>query len=52
MPDKPDKFWQDVAKDLARQAGFSPLTPDEAQKEFDTLPDVALPDSEIESVIE
>ena len=52
MPDKPDKFWQDVAKDLAQQAGFSPLTPDEAQREFEALPDVALPESEIESVIE
>jgi len=52
MANEADKFWQDVAKDLARQAGVSPLTPDEAQKEFETLPDVALPEAEIESIIE
>jgi hypothetical protein len=51
MPNEADKFWQDVAKDLARQAGFPSLTPEEAQKEFDALPDVALPESEIESII-
>ena len=52
MTNKADKFWQEVEKDLARQAGFAPLTPEEAQKEFEELPDTKLPDSEIDSIIE
>jgi hypothetical protein len=52
MANEADKFWQDVARDLGRQSGVSPLTPEEAQKEFEGLPDVALPESEIESIIE
>jgi hypothetical protein len=52
MANEADKFWQDVAKDLGRQSGVSPLTPEEAQKEFEGLPDAALPESEIESIIE
>ncbi|MBL7132887.1 MAG: hypothetical protein ISS78_02200 [Phycisphaerae bacterium] len=52
MANETDKFWQDVAGDLGRQSGVSPLTPEEAQKEFEGLPDVALPESEIEAIIE
>ena len=52
MANEADKFWQDVAKDLARRAGVAPLSPEEAQKEFEGLPDVALPESEVESIIE
>lgn len=52
MANEADKFWQDVARDLARQSGVSPLTPEEAQKEFEELPDVDLPESEIKSIIE
>lgn len=52
MTHEADKFWQKVAKDLARQSGLAPLTPEEAQKEFEELPDVKLSDSEIDSVID
>lgn len=52
MTHEADKFWQKVAKDLARQSGLAPLTPEEAQKEFEALPDVKLSDSEIDSVID
>jgi len=52
MANGADKFWEDVAGDLARQSGVSPLTPEESQKEFDRLSDVPLPDSEIESIVE
>ena len=51
MTNEADKFWQQVAKDLARQSGVAPLTPEEAQREFEELPDVKLSDSEIESII-
>ena len=52
MTSEADKFWQKVAKDLARQSGLAPLTPEAAQKEFEALPDVKLPDSEIDSTME
>jgi len=52
MTNEADKFWKAVEKDLARQAGFAPLTPQEAQKEFDELPDTKLPDAEIDSIME
>ena len=52
MTNEADKFWQEVAKDLARQSGFAPLTPEEAQKEFEELPDAKLSDSEISSIID
>jgi len=52
MTNEADKFWQEVEKDLARQAGFAPLTPEEAQKEFDDLPDTKLSDAETESIID
>lgn len=52
MTNEADKFWQEVEKDLARQAGFAPLTPEEAQKEFEKLPDTKLPDSEIDSIMD
>ena len=47
-----DKFWQKAAKDLARRSGYAPLTPEEAQQEFDSLPDVKLSDDEIESIVD
>ena len=52
MTNEADKFWQKVEKDLARQAGLAPLTPEEAQKEFDELPDTKLSDSEIDSIMD
>ena len=52
MTNEADKFWQEVEKDLARRAGFAPLTPDEAQKEFEKLPDANLSDTEIDSIVE
>jgi hypothetical protein len=52
MANEADKFWRDVAGDLARASGVSPLSPEEAQKEFEGLPDVPLPDSEIESIVQ
>ena len=52
MTTEAHKFWQEVKKDLARHAGFAPLTPEEAQKEFDELPDTKLSDAEIESIMD
>lgn len=50
MTSEADKFWQTVAKGLARQSGVAPLTVAEAQKEFDALPDTKLSDTEVESI--
>jgi len=52
MSEETDKFWQEVEKDLARQAGFAPLTPEEAHKEFEELPDAKLEESEIDSIVD
>lgn len=52
MSHETDKWWKQVARGLARHAGCAPMTPDEAQKEFESLPDVKLPDQQIESIIE
>ncbi len=52
MTHEADKFWQKVAKGLARRSGYAPLTPQEAQKEFDSLPDSKLPDTEIDSIVD
>ena len=49
---KVNRIWQEVEKDLARKAGFAPLTPEEAERGFEELPDMKLPDSEIESIME
>lgn len=47
-----DKFWQKVAKRLARRSGYAPLTPEEAQKEFESLPDSKLSETEIDSIVD
>jgi len=52
MTSETDRFWQKVAKDLARQSGVAPLTPEEAQKEFETLPDARLSGMEMDSIID
>jgi len=51
MTNEVDKFWQEVEKDLSRQAGFASLNPEEAQSEFEELPDTKLSNSEIDSII-
>jgi hypothetical protein len=52
MNDEADKFLKKAAKDLARRSGYAPLTPEEAQQEFDALPDVKLSDDEIASIVD
>ncbi len=52
MTNDTDRFWNEVQEDLARRSGVVPLTPEEAQKEFEELPDTKLSDSEIDSIIE
>ncbi len=47
-----DNFWQKVAKGLARRSGYAPLTPEEAQKEFESLPDSKLSEAEIDSIVD
>lgn len=52
MNHEADKFWQEMAKSLARRSGYAPLTPEEAQKEFESLPDIKLSETEIESIVD
>ena len=51
MNNEADKFLKKAAKDLARRSGYAPLTPEEAQQEFDALPDVKLSDDEIKTLV-
>lgn len=50
MSNDADKFWEDYSKDLRRKKGYCPLTPEEAQKELDSLPDRPLTEEEIEEI--
>jgi hypothetical protein len=52
MPDEADKLWAQVAKELARRCGFATLTPEQAQKEFEALPDEHLSEGEITSIMD
>ena len=52
MSHEADRFWEQAAKDLARRAGQAPLTPEEAQKACESLPDVKLSAAEINSIID
>jgi len=52
MNSESDKFWQEIAKGLARRTGHAPMTPEEAQKEFESLSDEKLPDGQIEEIID
>ncbi len=52
MTKEADRFWQEVEKGLARKTGFASLTPEQAEKQYDELPEATLSDSEINSIIE
>ncbi|GAB4338302.1 MAG: hypothetical protein Kow0010_26650 [Dehalococcoidia bacterium] len=52
MNNEADNFWQKVARGLARRSGCAPLTPEEAQKEFDSLPDTKLSEAEIDAIVD
>lgn len=52
MTHEADKFWQKVARGLARRSDYAPLTPEEAQKEFESLPDAKLSDTEIDAIVD
>lgn len=52
MNPESEKFWRRIAKGLARRTGHAPMTPEEAQKEFESLPDEKLPDDQIEDIID
>ncbi|GAB4196932.1 MAG: hypothetical protein Kow00105_11080 [Phycisphaeraceae bacterium] len=47
-----DKFWKQIAAGLGRHTGLAPMTPEEAQAEFEALPDDPLSDAQIEDIIE
>ena len=52
MNNEADNFWHKVARGLARLSGCAPLTPEEAQKEFDSLPDTKLSEAEIDAIVD
>jgi len=52
MKPESEKFWRQIAKGLARRTGHAPMTPEEAQKEFESLPDEKLADEQIEDIID
>lgn len=52
MNPESNKFWRQIAKGLARRTGHAPMTPEEAQKEFESLPDEKLADDQIEDIVE
>lgn len=52
MKPESENFWRQVANGLARRTGHASMTPEEAQNEFESLPDETLPDDQIEEIID
>lgn len=50
MSNEADKFWEDHLKGLRRRKGLCPLTPEEAQRELDSLQDRPLSKEEHEEI--
>lgn len=51
MNPESEKFWRQIAKGVARRTGHAPMTPEEAQREFESLPDEKLADDQIEDIL-
>jgi len=51
MSHETDEFWERAVKNLARRSGHAPLTPEQARKECDSLPEIKLSETEINSII-
>lgn len=52
MSNEADKLWESVENDLRRKKGLCPLTPEEAQGEFERLQDEDIADDEIDGIVE
>lgn len=52
MSHEADRFWEQAAKELTRRAGQAPLTPEDADKACESLPNVKLSAAEINSIID
>jgi len=52
MNPESEQFWRQIARGVARRTGHAPMTPEEAQKEFESLPDEKLSDAQIDDIVD
>jgi hypothetical protein len=52
MSSDADKYWDDIAAKLRSLKGLCPLTPEEAEAEFDAAPEIPLSDEQIRSIVD
>ena len=52
MNPESEKYWRQIARGVARRTGHAPMTPEEAQKEFESLPDEKLSDAQIDDIVD
>jgi hypothetical protein len=52
MSNEADRLWENVENDLRRKKGLCPLTPEEAQREFENLPDEEMTEDELGEIVD
>ena len=52
MTSDADRFWNDIAPKYRALRGLCPMTPEEADAEFDNAPPVPLSESEIKAMVD
>ncbi len=52
MKSESENFWRQIANGVARRTSHAPMTPEEAQKEFESLPNVKLTDDQIDNIVD
>ena len=52
MTSEADRFWNDIAPKYRALRGLCPMTPEEADAEYDSAPAIALTESEIQAMVD
>lgn len=52
MTSEADRFWNDIAPKYRALRGLCPMTPEEADVEYDNAPAIAMTESEIQAMID
>jgi len=52
MTSEADRFWNDIAPKYRALRGLCPMTPEEADAEYDNAPAIPMTESEIQSIVD
>jgi hypothetical protein len=52
MTSEADRFWNDIAPKYRAIRGLCPVTPEEADAEYDNTPKIPLSESEIQAMVD